>query len=56
MSVNKDYAEEHAKLISVAKAFGINVEKEREMFNRVVKVPCQTDSYFAVWLARAMLG
>lgn len=56
MSTNQEYAEEHAKLISVAKAFGIDVAKEREMFNRVVKVPCQTDSYFAVWLARAMLG
>ena len=36
MSTNQEHAEEHAKLISIAKAFGIDVEKEREMFNRVV--------------------
>lgn len=52
MSFSKD----HAILIRIAKASGVDVDKEREMFNRVVKVSCQTDAYFSVWLARAMLG
>lgn len=38
----------------MARGFGIDIEKERALFLKIIKTP--SDAYWSVWLARAMLG
>lgn len=37
----------------MARIFGIDVEKERAMYLKIIKTP--SDEFWSVWLARAML-
>lgn len=37
----------------MARGFGVDIEKERAMYLKIIKTP--SDAFWSVWLARAMV-